>query len=280
MNNKGIRTLTWVVQPSEAAVYSIEAFLRERGCSHHVLTHLKRTDHGILLNGEWAYANQRVCPGDTITVRLEETDTSSHILPVQLPLSIIYEDDDILIIDKPSDMPVHPSIGNYENTLANAVMYYYASREIPFVFRCVTRLDRDTTGLAVIAKNMLSSAILSAMSAKRQIHREYLAITEGVLPAEGTIDAPIARQEDSVLMRCVDYKNGERAVTHYRSLGYYIGSDSIQPLPSELTLASVRLETGRTHQIRVHMKSIGHPLPGDFLYNPESVCALAQRQML
>lgn len=271
----------------------MERFLHAKGCSHHVLTLLKRTDHGIMLNGSWAYGNQPVTPGDEITIRVEETAASEQILPVPLPLSVVYEDEDVLIVDKPSDMPVHPSMGNYENTLANAVMYYYSSKQVPFVFRCVTRLDRDTTGLVLLAKNSLSSAILSDQSAHRQIHREYLAIVEGQLPACGTIDAPIARQEGSTLMRCVDPENGERAVTHYRRLA--IGkrkapaltdcqsspaSEGRHTLPDILSLASVRLETGRTHQIRVHMKSIGHPLPGDFLYYPDSVCERAPRQML
>ncbi|MCD8348780.1 MAG: RluA family pseudouridine synthase [Lachnospiraceae bacterium] len=276
---------------------TVERFLRVKGCSHHVLTLLKRTDHGILLNGIWAYTNQPLKPGDEITIRVEEKASSEQIMPVPLPFSILYEDEDVLVVDKPSDMPVHPSAGNYENTLANAVMYYYSSKGLPFVFRCVTRLDRDTTGLVLLAKNSLSSAILSDHSAHRQIHREYLAIVEGMLPERGTIDAPIARQEDSALMRCIDPEHGERAVTHYERLAVFghplsVCRDDAGPVPAEaaisgkprlpdiLSLASVQLETGRTHQIRVHMKSIGHPLPGDFLYNPDSVCALAPRQML
>ncbi|MCD7735654.1 MAG: hypothetical protein LUI07_01585, partial [Lachnospiraceae bacterium] len=127
------------------ALPTLETFLCAKGCSHHVLTHLKRTDHGILLNGEWAYTNQPVREGDVVTVRVVETEASERILPVQLPLRIVYEDADILVVDKPSDMPIHPSAGNYENTLANAVMYYFASKNRPFVFRCITRLDRDTT---------------------------------------------------------------------------------------------------------------------------------------
>ncbi len=321
MEQSSTRILSWRVPPFETAVVqstdsrrstaihcntghaacqqTIEAFLRAKGCSHHVLTQLKRTDHGILRNGEWAYANQPVRTGDLVTIRLEETEPSEQVLPVPLPLQIVYEDEDILIVDKPCNMPVHPSAGNYENTLANAVMYYYSSRNIPFAFRCITRLDRDTTGLVLIAKNSLSGAILSNMASKRQIHREYLAITEGILPEEGTIDAPIARQDGSPLMRCVDEEHGERAITHYRRLSSFMYQSSVNPIPADsassqssaagnsaaagtmyFSLAAIRLETGRTHQIRVHMKSIGHPLPGDFLYNPNSVCALTPRQML
>ncbi len=308
------RTVSWTVQEEDlhndrftgtdrgrsggsankVRVVTIEQFLRNKGCSHHVLTHLKRTDHGILKNGGWAYANQPVTAGDVITVRVEETETSEQITPVPLLLSVVYEDEDVLVVDKPCDMPVHPSMGNHENTLANAVMYYYAAKDQRFVFRCITRLDRDTTGLVLIAKNELSGAILSQKSALRQIHREYLAVTEGILPGRGTIDAPIARQQGSPLMRCVDFEHGERAVTHYQRLGVYrktakkavpeaIGAAEDMHTCSSgeaVSLAAVRLETGRTHQIRVHMNFIGHSLPGDFLYNPDSVCDLAPRQML
>ncbi|MCC8046694.1 MAG: RluA family pseudouridine synthase [Clostridiales bacterium] len=321
MKEKGIRSLTWTVRPEETA--TVEHFLRAKGCSHHVLTHLKRTDHGILRNGEPVFTNRVLLPGDTISIRIVETADSESIKPVSLPFVVVYEDEDLLVADKPCDMPVHPSMGNYENTLANAVMYYYSSRGIPFTFRCVTRLDRDTTGLVLIAKNILSSAILSDMSAKRQIRREYLAITEGMLPERGTINAPIARAEGSPLLRCVDFETGERAVTHYQRLGVFVKHRKVftpedltgncpdgsakaletaaesggslfetdcpeyscstchgKALPEVISLASVTLGTGRTHQIRVHMKSIGHPLPGDFLYNPASVCPLAPRQML
>ncbi|MCC8105326.1 MAG: RluA family pseudouridine synthase [Clostridiales bacterium] len=296
----GINRTQVRVKKENDRLLTIERFLREKGCSHHVLTLLKRTDHGILKNGVWAYTNQPVMVGDEITVRVEETESSEQILPVPLPLSVVYEDEDVLVVDKPCDMPVHPSMGNHENTLANAVMYYYAERDRRFVFRCITRLDRDTTGLVLIAKNSLSGAILSQQSSRRQIHREYLAITEGVLSKEGTIDAPIARWQDSPLMRCVDFEHGERAVTHYQRLGVYrmppeTCEETFQNrflsqteseagaegrVPNVVSLANVRLETGRTHQIRVHMKFIGHPLPGDFLYNPDSVCELAPRQML
>ncbi|MCD7954347.1 MAG: RluA family pseudouridine synthase [Lachnospiraceae bacterium] len=286
MNEKGIRILTWTVQPDKTAanktttdeVTTVERFLRAKGCSHHVLMQLKRTTGGILRNGEPVFTNRPLLPGDNLSIRIVEMADSESVRPVSLPLTIVYEDEDLLVVDKPGDMPVHPSMGNYENTLANAVMYYYSSRGIPFTFRCVTRLDRDTTGLVLIAKNMLSSAILSDMSAKRQIHREYLAITEGVLPESGTIDAPIARAEGSPLLRCVDFENGERAVTHFQRLGVFVKGR--KALPDAISLASVTLGTGRTHQIRVHMKYIGHPLPGDFLYNPDSVCPLAPRQML
>lgn len=267
------RTLSWTITEDSAGL-KIEEFLRIQKCSHHVLTHLKRTENGIMLNNIWAYSSQRLSVGDVLTIHIIEPESSEKIVPVPLPLSVVYEDEDLMVINKASDTPIHPSLNNYENTLANAVMYYFQQKGESFVYRCINRLDRDTSGLLILAKNMLSGAVLSQMSANRQIHREYLAVTEGLLPETGTIDAPIARLEDSAIMRCVDFERGERAVTHFQRLDYF-PSDS----DDGYSLASVRLETGRTHQIRVHMKYIGHPLPGDFLYNP-SEHAPIKRQAL
>lgn len=270
------RILNYTVTEADAGK-KLEEFLRENGCSHHVLTQLKRTERGICLNGVWAYTTQRLNTGDIIQLTIQELESSEHIIPVPLPLSIVYEDEDLMVIDKPSNMPIHPSINNYDNTLANAVMYYFAQQNIPFVYRCINRLDRDTSGLLILAKNMMSGAILSSMSAQRQIHREYLTVVEGCLPEAGTICAPIARSEHSVLMRCVDWEHGEEAVTHYQriacfesaSINYLTEPDQNNQAPM-LSLARVHLETGRTHQIRVHMNYIGHPMIGDFLYNPDS----------
>lgn len=276
-----MRILKWTIEQRDTGK-KIEEFLRARGCSHHVLTHLKRTERGICLNGEWAYTSQYIQEGDLLQITLTEEETSEHIVPVSLPLSVVYEDEDLMVIDKPCDMPIHPSINNYENTLANAVMYYFWQQQIPFVYRCINRLDRDTSGLLIIAKNMLSGAILSQMSSKRQIHREYLTIVEGELPLSGTIDAPIARVTDSVLMRCVDWERGEAAVTHYERIAcmkHGGSSEDNTESAGSLSLARVKLETGRTHQIRVHMKYIGHPMIGDFLYNPGSQ-NLIRRQAL
>ena len=234
-------------------------FLRKTGYSRHVIIHLKKTENGILLNGEWAYVGQSLKEGDHLEIHIIEEESSEQIVPSELPLDIVYEDEDLLIINKPADMPIHPSINNYDNTLANALMWYYQQKGETFVYRCINRLDRDTTGLLIVAKNMLSGGILSDMSKKREIYREYLAIAEGEVPQEGVIDAPIARKEESVIERCVDFERGDRAVTHYWRLDYRNG----------YSLVRLKLETGRTHQIRVHMKYLGHPLTGDYLYNPD-----------
>ena len=270
------RTFIWEIPPESEPV-TVRQFLRTHGCSRHILTHLKQSGCGILLNGAPVFSNQMLAAKDRLQICVREEVSSPNIVPAAIPLNIVYEDEDLLVLNKQSDLPVHPSVHNYDNTLANGVMHYFTSQGIPFVFRCINRLDRDTSGLLIVAKNMVSGAILSEMSASRQLHREYLAIADGLLPSEGTIDAPIARKEDSVLMRCVDFSRGETAVTHFRRLD--VTEKETASGKRTLSLASVKLETGRTHQIRVHMKHIGHPLVGDFLYHPESL-SLIGRQAL
>lgn len=261
------RILEYNITSSEEGK-TIEQFLREKGYSHGCLVHLKKTEEGIKKNGIWAYVHERLKEGDLLQVQFQETACSERIIPTKQSLDIVYEDQDLLIVNKASDTPIHPSMGNYENSLANGVMAYYEKQGNPFVFRCINRLDRDTTGLVIIAKNMLSGAILNQAMTGRQIHRTYLAIVKGKLPLGGTIDLPIARKEASVIERCIDPENGERAVTHYECLQQ----------TEKYSLAKIWLETGRTHQIRVHMNAIGHPLPGDFLYHPDR--SEIQRQAL
>ena len=246
-----------------------EQFLRRRGYSCQNLTQLKKMPESILINGVWSYMRTPLSAGDTLTVHIRETESSPNIPPVDLPLCIVYEDEDIIVVNKPAGMPVHPSLNNYRNSLANALMYYYQQQGKPFIFRCTNRLDRDTSGLTVVAKHMVSSGILSAMTARHKIRREYLAIVRGhVTPPSGTIDAPIGRAGTPLIERRIDFEHGERAVTHYRVVKEKNGH----------SLVSLVLETGRTHQIRVHMKYLGFPLVGDYLYNPDM--EYIQRQAL
>lgn len=235
------------------------SFLKAHDYSSQIITHLKRTENGILLNGEWGRVRDILHTGDTLTIQLIETASSENIVPTNLPLDIVYEDEDILVINKAANTPIHPSQGNYDNTLANAVAYYYQQKDEPFTYRCINRLDRDTTGLLIIAKHMYSASLLSDMVSHREIHREYLAIATGEVPESGSIVAPIGRVDGSTIERHVDEEHGEYACTHYQRVSYKNGH----------SLVSLKLDTGRTHQIRVHMKYIGHPLPGDFLYNPD-----------
>ena len=257
-NSMRKRIFTYVI-PEEFDNCTLSFFLKSKGYSSQIITHLKRTENGILLNGIWGRVRDFLHTNDVLTIQLVETESSENIIPKNLPLDIVYEDEDILVINKASDTPIHPSQGNYDNTLANAVAYYFQQKGEAFTYRCINRLDRDTTGLLVLAKHMYSASLLSNMVQNREIHREYLAIATGSVPPEGTIIAPIGRVDGSTIERQVDEENGDYACTHYKTLltknGY--------------SLVSLKLETGRTHQIRVHMKHIGHPLPGDFLYHPD-----------
>lgn len=233
-------------------------FLRKQGFSRHILTAMKADKDALTLNGQKAGGRTLLSFGDIFHVRLLETVSSDNIIPVSMDIPILYEDEDILVLNKPAGMPVHPSMGNYTNTLANGAAAYFLSKGQNCPFRCINRLDRDTSGALILAKNALSAAILSVQMRNRQIHRTYLAVVEGMSDLNGTVSAPISRVSDSVIERHVDFVHGESAITHYQRLDFKNG----------YSLLELHLETGRTHQIRVHMKHIGHPLPGDFLYHP------------
>lgn len=237
-------------------------FLRKKGFSRHILSSMKADKEALTRNGQRIGGREHLLAGDHFRVRLLETIDSDGIVPVSMPLSILYEDEDILVINKPADMPVHPSIGNYTNTLANGVTAYLDAKGEHSPFRCINRLDRDTSGALILAKNAFSAAVLSTQMRNRQIRRTYLAVVEGITPPNGTISAPISRVDDSVIERHVDLLHGEPAVTHYERL----------ETKNEHSLLEIHLETGRTHQIRVHMGYIGHPLPADYLYHPKYDC--------
>lgn len=252
------RRLRYVIKP-EYDGYTIEKYLKLKRYSHGCLVHLKKTEEGIKRNGVWAYTKDVLQAGDVLETVFVEEEASENIVAVEMTPDIVYEDEDILVINKAADTPIHPSQGNYENSLANGVAGYFKHKGENFVFRCINRLDRDTTGLVVIAKNMLSGAVLNQAMIQREIHRTYLAVVKGELPESGTIDFPIARKGGSTIERCVNLECGERAVTHFQCV----------EKNEKYSLAKIWLETGRTHQIRVHMNAIGHPLPGDFLYHPD-----------
>lgn len=239
---------------------TIEQFLKAKEYPHQAIVALKKTHEGILKNGIWAYTNEKLNTGDVISLHLVEETSDTSIQPLYVPLDIVYEDEDLLVINKPANMPIHPSMNHHEGTLANGLLYYFQEKGQTFTFRCINRLDRDTSGLTIVAKHLLSAGILSRQVSKKDIKRTYRAICMGKVDDKGTIDAPIARTHDSTIERCVNFETGEHAVTHYKRIAYSAEQD--------LSLVELRLETGRTHQIRVHMKYIGHPIIGDFLYNP------------
>lgn len=256
------RILTYRIENLKQSL-TVKQFLKSKGYSTQNMIELKKYPVSVLQNGVPVFMNHTLCEGDILQIHIIEETSSEHIIPVDLPLNIVYEDEDIMVINKPAGMPIHPSVNNRNNTLGNAVAFYFAKQGIPFVFRCINRLDRDTSGLTIIAKHMVSAGILSAMVAEKGtsgICREYLAIVRGnMLPSAGIIDAPLSRKPGSIIERTIDFQNGEHAVTHYRVLAKENGH----------SLISLILETGRTHQIRIHLKYLGYPLIGDYLYNPD-----------
>lgn len=251
------KIFTYTISAADNGMVVLD-FLRKQGFSRHILTAMKSDKEALSVNGQKAGGRTILSTGDHFRVRLMETVSTDGIIPTPMNIPVLYEDEDILVVNKPADMPVHPSIGNYTNTLANGIAAYLEAKGELCPFRCINRLDRDTSGALILAKNALSGAILSDQMRHREIHRTYLAVVEGITPGNGTISAPISRVDDSVIERHVDFEKGESAVTHYQRLDVRNGH----------SLLEIHLETGRTHQIRVHMGYIGHPLPADYLYHP------------
>ena len=223
----------------------IRDFLREFGVSASLLTKLKQTENGITLNGVFAKSIERLAVGDVLKIRIEN---KGHMpTPKEADIKICYEDDDIIVLDKPPLMPVHESRNHLGDTLSNFVAYHVKEDT---AFRAVFRLDRNTSGLVLVAKHELAASKLSG-----KIDKDYYAVVEGIIEQGGTIDAPIQRCGDSIIKRRVD-ESGERAVTHYTPIN----------CKDNHTLLKINLETGSSHQIRVHFSHLGYPLAGDTLY--------------
>ncbi len=232
-----------------------EIFKKKCGFSDRMISKLK-LNSGVVLNDEVVRVTKCVKTGDMLCAILPD-EQSSNITPTNLPVDIVYQDEDIMLINKNPNMPVHPSQNNYTNTLANALKYYWDKNGEDYIFRAVNRLDKDTSGLMLVAKNAHSHYVLSQQLQSKELRRRYYAICHGNLPDdEGVIDLPIRRKDGSTIERCVA-DDGKRAVTHYKV---------VKHLDYPADLLDICLETGRTHQIRVHFSHIGHPLMGDWLY--------------
>ena len=228
------------------------------------ISHLKTLTDGICVNGERVNVRYVLSAGDVLSINTDDSERESeHITPVRLPIDVVYEDDNLILVNKPVNMPTHPSHNHREDTLGNAVAYLYSTRNTPFVFRPTGRLDKNTSGLVMLPKSRASASFFSAESKKGNIQKHYIAVLEGEIPAEigktYSIEAPIKRCGDSIITREVASlgdPDAAYALTHWRLIYSGCGISIVDAYPI----------TGRTHQIRVHFSSIGYPLVGDIFY--------------
>lgn len=238
----------FIVAPEQEGI-SVRNFLRRHcGVSARLLARLKRTANGITRCGEPLRSIDVLHAGDRVSLCFPE-DTCT-IQAVELPLEVVYEDDTLLVVNKPPFQPVHPVHEHQRDTLANAVVFYSRQKGENYTFRAVNRLDRDTSGLVLIAKNSFAHTFLAG-----RVQKTYTALCEGYISGCGTLNDPIRLKEGHTIQRETG-RGGVSAVTHYRVIRQAFGH----------TLLSLWLETGRTHQIRTHLSSIGHPLAGDEMY--------------
>lgn len=251
--------LVYIVPPEDDGVLLRTVLQKRLGISRKLLSRLKLTEQGITVNGERKYIDYKLKNGDCVEARMEQ-EQSDDILPQPMELRIIYEDEDLLLLNKPAGVIVHPTHGHYMNTLANGVVYHWLSAGLSYRFRPIHRLDQETSGVLAVAKNPYVHQQISEQLQQHAVKKEYIAIVHGIIEKdEGTIDAPIDRDTEETHLRIVT-PEGYRAVTHY----------VVEKRLAGATMVRLWLETGRTHQIRVHMLSIGHPLIGDKLYRLEN----------
>ena len=251
------RTLTAVAAEKDAG-RKLKYFVRgDMGVSYGQFSSLKARN-GLRVNGVPVHANHILRPGDAVTVLLEDAPGEKPVAPEPGPVSVVYGDGDLIIIDKSAPLACQCSPKQPGGTLENRLAFLYRDRP-GFVFRPLNRLDKGTSGLMAAAMNAHAAQRL-----QRQLHtdafvREYLAVVEGAMTGAGTIDAPIKKADAATVRRVVDFEAGRPAVTHYR----------VVQAGESASLVRLRLETGRTHQIRVHLAHLGHPIVGDFLYGTE-----------
>lgn len=245
----------------------IRDFLRKNKVSSNLLKRLKRLPNGIMVNQEHQNVTYVLKEKDVLELNIDDFDDDENefLVPTDIPIEIIFENDDITVVNKPSNMPTHESLNNRGNSLANALKYRY--RDKAYVFRATNRLDKDTSGVVITANNRFYASLLSSKIKNNEVEKSYLAVVSGKLDGNGVINAPIDRVGKSIIKRTVR-EDGEEAITHYKSL----------LSTSEASLVLLTPKTGRTHQLRVHLSYINHPIIGDYLYGNES--ALISRQAL
>lgn len=243
---------------------TIREFLRAMRLSTRMLKYLKYRDDGILVDGTRVTVRHVLRTGEVLTLAMTDAESSEAVAPVDLPLQILYEDGDLVVPAKPAGMPTHPSHDHYGDTAANALAFRYREMGVPFVFRPINRLDRNTSGVFLAARNKLAAGRLTRAMSEGKIRKVYLAVLDGEIDGEnGVIDACLHRTADSIIVRetCPpDAPDADPARTEYRVLRRENGH----------TLVEARPITGRTHQLRVHFASIGHPITGDDLYGTPS----------
>lgn len=240
-----------------------EILLNEMDISIRLMVALKKGDY-IFLNGKKEIVHKEVNAGDVVEIILPPE--KSEYLPQDIPLQIYYEDEDLLVLEKPENMVVHPTRNHLEDTMLNAVLYYFQKRGISSKVRFVNRLDRYTSGILIVAKNAYAHSVLTKENAMWNLEKEYIAVVEGFVEKGGTVDRPILKSDDGI--RRMVHPEGQRAVSHFEVLAHN----------NDASVLKIKLETGRTHQIRVHFSSIGHPLFGDELYGGD--IHLIKRQAL
>mgnify|MGYP004568611737 FL=1 len=235
--------------------------------SDRLLLKLKKLDK-IYLNGNVTSVNHSVLENDLIECYLDYEEDNSNIVPTEMSLNIIYEDEAYIVVNKPAGIPVHPSMDHYTDSLSNGIAFYFNQIGLKKKIRPVNRLDKDTSGIVIFAKNEYIQECLVRQMKSKEFIKKYIAVVNGNLDnLEGTINAPIARKEGSIIERCVS-ETGDIAITHYKVLKRKTDFDIVECI----------LETGRTHQIRVHFAYLGHSLLGDTLYGTSS--SLINRQAL
>ncbi len=237
-----------------------EILIDELGFSKRAIAALKARPDGILLNGEHATVRAKVNEGDVLVINCEDMESNEEkLVPSSTLPDIMYEDEHIVAVDKPPFMPTHQSQGHFYDTLANSLAYYFTKQGRPFVFRSVNRLDRNTSGVVLVAKSRIAAAKLSEEMKREGIKKSYIAILNGTLEHNfGTIETYIRRAQKSIILRevCEECEDGKIAITNYRVLARANG----------LTLVEAEPQTGRTHQLRVHFSHLGAPILGDDLY--------------
>ena len=254
-----MRYLSFTVTPEQDG-RRVDSILKSHGLSTSAIRRAKHRPHGLLLDGGDIYTSFPVKAGQAVAILADDRE-GSDIVPFDGPVNIVHEDEDLIVVDKQPGLAVHPCAGSWDDSLGARLVHYYHQIGLEADFHPVHRLDKGTSGLMVVAKHPAAQHSLTQALHSGRFHREYLAVCEGVpSPAAGVVDAPLGHSDDSYIRQEVR-PDGKPARTHYEVL--YAGEP--------FSLLRLVLETGRTHQIRVHMAHLGHPLAGDFLYGTEDV---------